>query len=63
MKQRVIMVSMRIIWALDAKKIAYELSGSFAKVGAPQADNESSKPPKNFNKNVFPAENFAWKIL
>ena len=34
-KQRVIMVTKRIVRVLDVVKIAYELSGIFAKVGAP----------------------------
>ena len=41
------------MWVLDVKKVAYELSGPFAKVGAPQADNDSSKPPEMFHKKVF----------
>ena len=36
---------------LDVMKVAYELSGPFAEVGAPQADNGSSNPPGNFHKN------------
>ena len=48
------MITMGIVWVLDIKKVAYELSGPFAKVGPPQADNGSNKPPENFRKkNVF----------
>ena len=31
---------------MDVKKVANELSGPFAKVGAPQADNDSSNAPE-----------------
>ena len=48
MKQRVIRTIMRIVWVLDVKKVANELSGPFAKAGAPQADNDSSNPPEIF---------------
>ena len=43
---------------LDVKKVANELSGPFAKVGAPQADNDSSNPPEIFHKHVFLAKKF-----
>ena len=42
-KQTGILITMKIVWVLDVKKVAYELSCPFAKVGAPQADNDSSK--------------------
>ena len=48
-KQRVIMINMRIVWLFDIKKIAYELTGSFAKVRAPQADKDSINP-ENLHK-------------
>ena len=44
---------MNIVWALDVKKVAYELPGPFAKVGTPQADNGSSDPPETFHKIAF----------
>ena len=44
---------MRIVWVLYVKKVAYELNGPFAKVGAPQADNDSSNPPENIHKKTF----------
>ena len=55
-KHRVITV--RILVILDVIKVAYELSGPFAQIEAPQADNSSSTSPENFNKNVFFAETF-----
>ena len=48
---------------MDAKKIAYELSGPFAKIGALQADNDRSNPPESFHKNLFLAKSFDWTIL
>ena len=50
-KQRVIMITMRIVRVLDVKKVVYELPGTFA--GAPQSDNDSSKPPENCHKKFF----------
>ena len=44
---------MRIVRALDVKKATYELTGTFAKVGTPQADRECSEPPENFHKNII----------
>ena len=49
---------MRIVRVLDITKVANELSGPFAKVGAPQTDNDSSSPPEIFHKNIFDAESF-----
>ena len=43
---------------MDVKKIAYELSGPFAKVGAPKADKDISNLFQNFQKNVFVAKSF-----
>ena len=48
-KQVLIMKTMRIVWVLDVKKVAYELSGPFA----PQADNDSSSPPEDFHKTFL----------
>ena len=48
------------MWVLDVKKVANELSDPFANVGAPQADNDSSNPPK---KMFFLANCFDWNIL
>ena len=42
-----------IVCALDVKQVASELSGSFAKLGVPQADSNSSNPPGNFHKTFF----------
>ena len=52
-KQRVILITMRIVWVLDVKKVVYELSGPFARVGAPQADNDSSNRSESFIKKIF----------
>ena len=52
-KQRVIMIIMRTVKVFVVKKVAYELSGPYVKVVAPQADNDSSNPPENFHKNIF----------
>ena len=49
MKHRVIMKTMEIVRLLDVKKVAYELPGPFAKVGAPHAGNDSSSFPENFH--------------
>ena len=38
--------------------MANELSGNFAKVGAPQADNDSSNSPEIFHTNIFLAKHF-----
>ena len=57
------MIKMRIVSVLDVKKVAYRMSGPFAKVWAPQADNDSSKTPETFHKNVFLAESFDWNTL
>ena len=43
-KQRVVMIIMMTAWILYVKKVAYEMSGHFAKVWAPQADNDSGNP-------------------
>ena len=62
-KQRMIIIIIRIVRVLDVKEVAYELSGPFSKVGASQADNDSSHPPENFNRNVFLAKIFDFIIL
>ena len=62
-KQRVEMINMNIVWVLYVKKVVHELSGSFAKVGAPQADNDTSNPHESFHKNGFLAESFDLNIL
>ena len=54
---------MRNVWVLDVEKEVYELSGPFAKVGAPQADNDDSNLPENVHKSVFLAKSFDWNIL
>ena len=38
---------------MDVKKVAYEMSGPFPKIGAPQADIDSSKLPENFRKTIL----------
>ena len=48
---------------MDVKKVANELSGPFAKVGAPQADNDSGNPSEMFHKNVFLTKIFDWTTL
>ena len=62
-KQLVIMITITIVWVFDVKKDAYELSDPFAKVGPPQADNNSSSSPENFHKNIFFAKSFDGNIL
>ena len=36
--------------SLIRQKVTFELSGPFAKFGAPHTDNDSSNPPENFHK-------------
>ena len=47
------MTFMITVWVLDVKKVPHDLSGSFAKVGAPDADKDNSNPPEVFHSNVF----------
>ena len=54
---------MKIVLVMNVKKVAYELSGPSAKVGAAPADNDSSNPLENLNKNIFIAKSFDWNIL
>ena len=37
---------------------AHELVGTFVKVGAPHEDNDSSKAPEIFHKNISHAKSF-----
>ena len=62
-KQGVIMITIWIVWALEVNKLAYQLSDFFAKVGTPQAHNDSRNLPKNIHKNIFLLKNFDWSIL
>ena len=62
-KRKVILVTMRIEWVLDIKKVEYELSVPYEKVGALQADNDTSNPPENVHKNVSLVRSFDWNIL
>ena len=48
-----LMIPMGFVRVLDVKKVVYELTGAFAKVGARLADNDSSDPPENFHIYVF----------
>ena len=57
------MITMGIVWVLDVKRVAFELSGSYAKVELPQADNDSRNSPENFQKKVFLTKSFEWNIL
>ena len=57
-KQRVIIMTMKTVLVLEFKKVAYELSGPFVKVGAPQAENDSSYPPENIRNNAFLTKSF-----
>ena len=41
------------MWAFDVKKVVYGVSDSFAKIGASEADNDSSSPPEMFQKLFF----------
>ena len=55
---------MNIVWVLDVKKKAYEqLSCPFAKVRAPQTDNDSSNPHEKFHENFLLDEIFDLNIL
>ena len=62
-KQRAIMITMRIVWVFDVKKVKKELPGPYVKVGPPQADKDSNYPPEIFHRSVFLAENFDWNTL
>ena len=52
------MITINTVWVLDVKKGANELSGPFAKVGAPQANSDRSDPLEIFHKNVFFCQKF-----
>ena len=52
-EQRVIMRTVRIEWVLKVKKVALEMNDPDAKVGAPQADDDSSEPTENFHTKRF----------
>ena len=56
-------IPMRVKWILDIKNAAYELPSNFAKVGAPQEDNDSNRPPDNFRKNDLLVKSFVLNIL
>ena len=62
-KQGVIILTLSIAWVLDFEKVAYELSGSFAKVRTPPANNNSSSPSEDYHKNIFLDKSFDWNIL
>ena len=62
-KQGVIWIIMRIVLVLDVRKVANELSGPFAKVGAAQAENGSSNPSEFFHKNIFLVKSFDLNTL
>ena len=47
------MTTNKVVWVFDVKKLAYELSGIFAKVGVPQADNDPAILLKFFTKTFF----------
>ena len=51
--QGVILITMRNVRVLEAKKLAYELSGLFDKVAGPQADNDSSNSSATFSQKLF----------
>ena len=53
-KQRVIMITMSIMGVFEVKKVGYEMSGHFAKVGAPQAQADN---------NVFHTKRFDLNLL
>ena len=57
-KQGVLMMTMRTVRDLDVKKVANELYGPFAKVGAQLAANESCNPTESFHKNAFLTKSF-----
>ena len=42
-----------LMWVLDVKIVAHELSGPFVNVWAPKTDNDSSYPPENIHKKFF----------
>ena len=39
------------------------MSGPFAKIWAPHAENDSSKPPENFRETAIPTKSFDWITL
>ena len=49
------MKTVKIVEVMDVKKEAYELLGTFANVGALQADIDNSNPPENvaFDRNIL----------
>ena len=62
-KKWVIVITKRIRWVLHGKNVAYELTGPFDKVWAPQANNDSSNPPEHCYTSIFLAESFDLNIL
>ena len=56
------MITGRIVWVSDVKKVVYEPTDPFAKFEAPQADNDSTDPPENAHKNVFSIKKSLIKI-
>ena len=48
---------------MGVKKEAYELSGPFNKVGAPEADSDSSNPLEKFHESIFLVKNCDLNIL
>ena len=52
-----------LVWVLEFKKVAYELSGPLAINGAPQVDNDSSNHPKKIYKNVFSCLKFRLRYI
>ena len=57
-KQKVTMITMTTVLVLEVMKVAYALSGPFAKVGAPQAENDNSNPPEILHIHVFLFKSF-----
>ena len=51
------------MWVFDVMKVACEQFGPYAKVGVPQANNDSGSSPGKFHKNVILSKGFDWKKL
>ena len=57
------MKTIRIVVVLIVTKVVYEQPGSFVKIGAPKADNDSINIFETFHKNVLIAKLLDWKTF
>ena len=62
-KQKVIMITTRIVWVLDVMNVAYELSVPSAKVWVSRADKDNNNSPENLRRKVFLDKSFDWNLL